>query len=49
VIKHAEVLENEAANKMIDDVHELSLLLIEHQRTEMTTQLTLIQKQIRQT
>jgi len=35
VTKHAEVLENEAANKMTDDAHELSLLLIEHQRTEM--------------
>jgi len=35
VTKHAEVLENEAANKMTDDAHELSLSLIEHQRTEM--------------
>jgi len=35
--KYTEVLENEAANKMIDDAHELSLLLIEHQRTEMIT------------
>jgi len=33
--KHAEVLKNEAADKMTDDVHELSLLLIKHQRTEM--------------
>ncbi len=49
VLKHAEVLENEAANKMINDVHKLSLLLIEHQRTEMMIQLMLIQKQIRQT
>jgi len=35
--KHAEVLENEAANKMTDDAHKLSLSLIKHQRTEMTT------------
>jgi len=49
VTKHAKVLENEAANKMIDDVHELFLLLIEHQCIEMTTRLILIQKQIRQT
>jgi len=49
VTEHAEVFENEAADKMIDDVHELSLLLIEHQRTEMMTRLTLIQKQIKQT
>jgi len=35
VTKYAEVLENEAVNKMTDDVHELSLLLIEHQRIEM--------------
>ncbi len=34
---------------MTDDVHELSLLLIEHQRIEMMMWLTLIQKQIRQT
>jgi len=47
--EYAEVLKNEAADKMIDDVHELSLLLIEHQCTEMMTRLTLIQKQIRQT
>jgi len=33
--KHAEVLENEAANKMTDDVHELSLSLIKHQCIEM--------------
>ncbi len=49
VTEHAEIFENEAANKMINDVHELSLSLIEHQRTEMITRLTLIQKQIRQT
>jgi len=49
ITKHAEVLENEAVNKMIDDAHELFLLLIKHQRTEMMTQLILIQKQIRQT
>jgi hypothetical protein len=36
MIKHAEVLENEAADKMINDVHELSLSLIKHQRIEMT-------------
>jgi len=37
VTEHAEVLENEAADKMTDDAHELSLSLIEHQRIEMTT------------
>jgi len=35
VTEYAEVLENEAADKMTDDAHELSLLLIEHQRTEI--------------
>jgi len=35
VTKHAEVLKNEAANKITDDVHELSLLLIKHQHIEM--------------
>jgi len=35
--EYAEVLENEAANKMTDDAHKLFLLLIEHQRTEMMT------------
>ncbi len=30
VMKHAEVLENEVMNKMIDDAHDLSLLLTEH-------------------
>ena len=49
VTKHAEVLKNEAMNKMIDDAHDLSLSLTERQRTEVTTRLTLIQKQIRQT
>jgi len=29
-MKHAEVLENEVMNKMIDDAHDLSLLLTEH-------------------
>jgi len=29
-MKYAEVLENEAMNKMIDDAHDLSLLLTEH-------------------
>ncbi len=47
--EYTEMFENEAANKMIDNAHELSLLLIEHQRIEMMTWLTLIQKQIRQT
>jgi len=28
--KYAEVLENEAANKIIDDTHDLFLLLTEH-------------------
>jgi len=37
MIKYAEVLENEVADKMTDDVHKLSLLLIKHQRTEMMT------------
>jgi len=37
VTEYAEVLENEAADKMTDDVHKLSLLLIEHQRIEMMT------------
>jgi hypothetical protein len=37
VTEHAEVLENEAADKMIDDAHELFLSLIKHQRTEMMT------------
>ena len=36
-------------NKMIDNAHDLSLLLTEHQRTEVMTRLTFIQKQIRQT
>jgi len=35
--EYTEVLKNEAANKMIDDAYELSLLLIEHQCTEMIT------------
>ncbi len=34
---------------MIDNAHDLSLLLTEHQRTEVMTRLTFIQKQIRQT
>ena len=45
--KYAKVLENEAINKMIDDVHDLSLLLTKCQRTEVMTRLTFIQKQIR--
>jgi len=48
-MRHAKVLENEAMNKMIDDAHNLSLLLTEHQCTEVMTKLMLIQKQIRQT
>jgi len=48
-MKYAEVLENKAINKMTDDAHDLSLSLTEHQRTEVMTRLTLIQKQIRQT
>ncbi len=44
VMKHAEVLENEAMNKMINDAYDLSLLLTEHQRTEVMTRLMLIQK-----
>jgi len=46
-MRHAEVLKNEVMNKMIDDAHDLSLLLTERQRTEVMTRLTLIQKQIR--
>ncbi len=49
VTRHARMLENKVINKMIDDVHKLSLLLIEHQRTKITTWLILIQKQIKQT
>jgi hypothetical protein len=48
-MKHAEILENEVMNKMTDDAHDLSLSLTEHQRIEVMTRLTLIQKQIRQT
>jgi hypothetical protein len=33
--EYAKMFENEAANKMTDDIHELSLLLIKHQCTEM--------------
>ncbi len=33
--EHAEVLKDEAADKMIDDAHELFLSLIKHQRTEI--------------
>ncbi len=35
VTKHAEVLENEAMNKMINDAYDLSLLLTECQCTEV--------------
>jgi len=48
-VRHAEVLKNEAINKMIDDAHDLSLLLTEHQHIEVMMRLILIQKQIRQT
>ncbi len=44
VTRHAKVLENEVMNKMTDDAHDLSLLLTEHQRTEMMMRLTFIQK-----
>ncbi len=47
VTKHAKVLKNEAMNKIINDAHDLSLLLTEHQCTEVMTKLTFIQKQIR--
>jgi len=47
VTKHAEILKNEAMNKMIDDAHDLFLLLTEHQSIEVMMKLTLIQKQIR--
>jgi len=46
-MKHAKVLKNKVMNKMINDAHDLSLLLTEHQRTEVMTRLTLIQKQIK--
>ncbi len=49
VMRHAEVLENEVMNKIIDDAHDLSLLLTEHQCIEVMMKLTLIQKQIKQT
>ena len=48
-MRHAEVLENEAMNKVIDNAHDLSLLLTECQCTEVMTRLMLIQKQIKQT
>ena len=44
VTKYAKILENEAMNKMTDDTYDLSLLLTEHQRTEVMIRLTLIQK-----
>jgi len=47
MMKHAEILENEVMNKMIDDAHDLFLLLTEHQRIEVITRLMLIQKQIK--
>ncbi len=47
-MRHAEVLENEVINKMIDNAHDLFLLLTEHQRTEVMMRLMLIQKQIKQ-
>ncbi len=47
VTRHAEILKNEVMNKMINDAHNLSLLLTEHQRTEVMIRLMLIQKQIR--
>jgi len=37
VTEHAEVLENEAADKMTDDAHELFLSLIKHQCIKMMT------------
>ncbi len=43
-MKHAEILENEVINKIIDDAHDLSLLLTECQCTEMIMRLMLIQK-----
>ncbi len=44
VMKYTEVLENEVMNKMTDDAHNLSLLLIKHQCIEVMMRLTLIQK-----
>ncbi len=49
VTRHARMLKNKAIDKMIDDVHKLSLSLIKHQRTKIVTWLTLIQKQVKQT
>ncbi len=46
-MRHAEVLENEMMNKMIDDAYDLFLSLTEHQHTEVMIRLMLIQKQIR--
>ncbi len=43
-MRYAEVLENEAMNKMIDDAHNLSLSLIKYQCIEVITRLILIQK-----
>ncbi len=43
-MKHAEILGNEVINKIIDDAHDLSLLLTECQCTEMIMRLMLIQK-----
>ena len=42
--RHAKVLENEVMNKMIDNTHDLSLLLTEHQCIEVMMKLMLIQK-----
>ncbi len=42
IAKYAEVLENKAMNKMIDDAHNLSLLLTEHQYIEVMMRLMLI-------
>ena len=47
VMRYAKILENEVMNKMTDDAHDLSLLLIECQCTEVMMRLMLIQKQIR--
>ena len=47
VTKHAEILKNETMNKMINDAHDLSLLLTEHQHIKVMMRLMFIQKQIR--
>ncbi len=42
VTKHVKILENKAMNKVINDAHDLSLLLTEHQCIEIMIRLMLI-------